>query len=366
MPDDELAAVGERKASCARIWRRKSIGCSKIRARRRLPKTLPGNGCGPGTSSIWTSTPSVRWACSTNSTSCSGKLYRLRRERDRRREEDERKSDKEKADAEEDKKVAAKEGEEKDDESANCVGRIARRSGPSIAGCGPIGEMFNGELRRAMRDETQKYFDYVVRENRNVMELIDSNYTFVNETLAKHYGIEGVKGDEMRRVELPAGSPRGGVLTQATFLAVTSNPTRTSPVKRGLFILDNILGFAAVPPPPPNVPLLEDGRDRHSRITSRPFASCRSSIAAIRCAMPATPGWIRWGWRWKTLTHWGCGAIRRMISRSTLRATLLTGEKFDGIRAIENDYQGRAPARFLSLFDGKAANLRPGAGFGVL
>ena len=75
--------------------------------------------------------------------------------------------------------------------------------------------------------------------------MIDSDYTFLNERLAKHYGIHGVKGDEMRRVTLPPGSPRGGVLTQGTVLAVTSNPDRTSPVKRGLFILDNILGIAA-------------------------------------------------------------------------------------------------------------------------
>src|SRR4029079_15452819 len=130
--------------------------------------------------------------------------------------------------------------------------------------------MFNGELRQAMRDETLAYFDYVARENRDVTELIDSNYTVVNETLARHYGIEGVKGDKTRRVELPAGSPRGGVLTQGTFLGVTSNTSRTSPVKRGLFILDNILGSPPPPPPPANVPILEVARasigDHHATI----------------------------------------------------------------------------------------------------
>ena len=147
--------------------------------------------------------------------------------------------------------------------------------------------MFNDKLRRAMRDETEKYFDYVVRENRNVLELIDSNYTFVNETLAKHYGIDGVKGDEMRRVELPADSPRGGVLTQGTLLAVTSNPTRTSPVKRGLFILDNILGSPPPPPPPPNVPPLEmaDTGIQRSQ-TDRPRAA---GAASPRAAVPRLP-----------------------------------------------------------------------------
>jgi hypothetical protein len=108
-----------------------------------------------------------------------------------------------------------------------------------------------------MRRETEMLFGYVVRERRSLLELIDSDYTFLNERLAKHYGITDVKGDEMRRVALPPGSPRGGVLTQGTVLAVTSNPDRTSPVKRGLFILDNILGSPPAPPPP-NIPPLED------------------------------------------------------------------------------------------------------------
>jgi hypothetical protein len=115
----------------------------------------------------------------------------------------------------------------------------------------------NGELRRAMRRETEMSFGYVIRENRSLLELIDSDYTFLNERLAKHYGITDVTGDEMRKVVLPPRSPRGGVLTQASVLAVTSNPDRTSPVKRGLFILDNILGSPPAPPPP-NIPALED------------------------------------------------------------------------------------------------------------
>lgn len=112
-------------------------------------------------------------------------------------------------------------------------------------------------LRRAMRQETEMYFSYILHENRSVLELIDSNYTFLNEPLAKYYGVPGVEGEEMRRVELPEDSHRGGILTQGTVLAVTSNPTRTSPVKRGLFILDNILGTPP-PPPPPDIPPLEE------------------------------------------------------------------------------------------------------------
>ena len=115
----------------------------------------------------------------------------------------------------------------------------------------------NGGLRRAMRQETEMHFAHVLKNDLSLLELIDSDYTFVNEDLAKHYGVEGVEGDEMRRIDLPEGSPRGGVLTQGTVLAVTSNPTRTSPVKRGVFILENILGTPPAPPPP-NIPALED------------------------------------------------------------------------------------------------------------
>ena len=115
---------------------------------------------------------------------------------------------------------------------------------------------FDNDMRKAMRRETETYFGYVVREDRPVTELIDSNYVFVNEKLATLYGLPGITGEEMRRVTLPAGSPRGGVLTQASALFVTSNPDRTSPVKRGLFVLANFLGTPP-PPPPANVPALE-------------------------------------------------------------------------------------------------------------
>ena len=112
------------------------------------------------------------------------------------------------------------------------------------------------DVRAAMRQETEKYFAWVMRENRPLTELIDSDYTFVNEDLANYYGIQGVQGEEMRKVTLPMGSPRGGMLTQGSALLVTSNPDRTSPVKRGLFVLANFLGTPP-PPPPANVPALE-------------------------------------------------------------------------------------------------------------
>lgn len=117
---------------------------------------------------------------------------------------------------------------------------------------------FDAELREAFRHETEQFFAHVVREDRSVLEFLDADYTFVNERLARHYGIASVSGDAFRKVSL-AGGQRGGLLGQASILTVTSNPTRTSPVKRGKWILENL--FAAPPPdPPPNVPELADAK----------------------------------------------------------------------------------------------------------
>jgi mono/diheme cytochrome c family protein len=119
---------------------------------------------------------------------------------------------------------------------------------------------FTPQLREDMRRETELFFSEIVRQDRSVLELLSADYTFINERLAKHYGIQDVKGEDFQRVSL-AGSPRGGILTQASILTLTSNPTRTSPVKRGRWILENLLGEPP-PPPPPDVPdLIEEGEE---------------------------------------------------------------------------------------------------------
>ena len=114
---------------------------------------------------------------------------------------------------------------------------------------------FDEDLRAAMLKETQLFFAAVIREDRSVLDFLSADFTFVNGRLAKHYGIDSVKGDEFERVSLLKG--RRGVLTQASILALTSNPTRTSPVKRGKWILENILGEPP-PPPPAGVEELKD------------------------------------------------------------------------------------------------------------
>jgi hypothetical protein len=100
------------------------------------------------------------------------------------------------------------------------------------------------------------FAEAVVREDRSILDLIDADFTFLNDRLARHYGISGVEGVEFRRVRLQDGL-RGGILTQASILTVTSNPTRTSPVKRGKWVLEQILGTPP-PPPPANVPELDN------------------------------------------------------------------------------------------------------------
>ncbi|MCU1274416.1 MAG: hypothetical protein JWO48_1847 [Bryobacterales bacterium] len=115
---------------------------------------------------------------------------------------------------------------------------------------------FDEDLRKAMREETRLFFGAVIQEDRSILDFIDGKFTFLNERLAKHYGIPGVAGPEFRRVAL-TGDERSGILTQASVLTVSSYPTRTSPVLRGKWILDNLLNDPP-PPPPPGVPNLNE------------------------------------------------------------------------------------------------------------
>ena len=119
-------------------------------------------------------------------------------------------------------------------------------------------KLWNPQLRDEMRTETNMFFQHVLSENRPISDFIDARYTFLNEDLAKFYGIEGVKGPDFRRVELTTDQ-RGGVLSQGSVLAVSSYPSRTSPTIRGKYLLNNILG-TPIPPPPPDVPAFDDSK----------------------------------------------------------------------------------------------------------
>jgi hypothetical protein len=121
-----------------------------------------------------------------------------------------------------------------------------------LAGVQTEAKEFDANLRQAFRRETEMLFDGIVREDRSLMDLLDANYTFVDERLARHYGIPDVRGSYFRRVELAENSPRRGILGHGSMLTVTSVATRTSPVMRGKWILANLMG-APPPDPPPGV-----------------------------------------------------------------------------------------------------------------
>ena len=154
----------------------------------------------------------------------------------------------------------------------------------------------------------------------------------MNERLAAHYGIPEVRGNEMRLVKLPASSPRGGILTQGTVLGVTSNPTRTSPVKRGVFVLRTSSALPQAPPPPPDIPPLEDAV---KGLTNR-APSLRETLAAHRenalCAS-CHNRMIRSGWRLRISTRWACGATKEFDEPIDATGQLITGESFSDVRA---------------------------------
>ena len=162
---------------------------------------------------------------------------------------------------------------------------------------------FDDNLRQAFRTETEMLFASIVREDRGLLELLTADYTFVNDRLARHYGMEGINGSEFRRVPIE-NDARRGILGQGSILLVTSLPERTSPVQRGVWVLENIVG-APVPTPPPVVPPLEEsaGTKTHPRTlreqmrvhTERPFcAGCHKIMDPVGFAMENFDAIGRW------------------------------------------------------------------------
>ena len=132
----------------------------------------------------------------------------------------------------------------------------------------PFSVAFDESLRQSMLRETELFVDSIVRNDRGMAKLLTADYTFLNERLADHYGMPGVTGSHFRRVDLPAGSPRRGILGHGSILTLTSHAIRTSPVLRGKWILDNLLGTPP-PDPPPNIPALNDQKTQAKRPTVR-------------------------------------------------------------------------------------------------
>ena len=192
---------------------------------------------------------------------------------------------------------------------------------------------FDENLRLAFQQETGLFFEDIVREDRSVLDLLDADYTFLNERLARHYGIPNVYGNNFRRVTL-TGEQRGGLLGQGSILTVTSYATRTSPTLRGKWLLENILG-APPPPPPPDVPSLKD-RGEDGRILSvreqleqhrdNPVCStCHSRMDPLGFALENYDGIGRW--------RTASGADDTPIDSS---GVLPDGTKFDGPAELKN------------------------------
>jgi hypothetical protein len=190
---------------------------------------------------------------------------------------------------------------------------------------------FDDTLREGLRTETELFFANVLREDGSVLELLDADYTFVNERVAEHYGLKHVQGSHFRRVKVPQGSPRRGLLGHGSLLAVTSYADRTSPVVRGHWILQNLLG-AEPPPPPANVPPLEatavtDGSGtvlslRERLAAHRENPSCASCHVLMDSVGFALEGFDATG-RYRTLDELG-----RPVDASGL---LPDGSRFEGL-----------------------------------
>jgi hypothetical protein len=208
---------------------------------------------------------------------------------------------------------------------------------------------FDETLRQAMRRETELFVASVVRENRPVLTLLDADYTFLNERLARHYGVPGVRGSWFRRVTLPPGSVRGGLLGHGSILTITSYSTRTSPVLRGKWVLENLLS-SPPPPPPPDVPSLEtEGATPETALTLREAmirhranpacAGCHARMDPIGFAMEHFDAVGRW---------------RTADSGAPIDATGMfpEGTKFEGIAGLKRELL-RQPDQFVGTIAGR-------------
>jgi mono/diheme cytochrome c family protein len=215
---------------------------------------------------------------------------------------------------------------------------------------------FDDNLRQAFRQETELFFDSILREDRSVLDLLSANYTFVNERLAKHYGIPHVYGTRFRRIALDDNSWRGGLLRQGSILTVTSYATRTSPVLRGKFVLDNLLG---VPPPPPlpDVPALKDNTVNGSLSVRQRLAEHRNNPTCAGCHNLMDPLGL-------SLEKFDAVGRRRTAEGGTpidASGGLPDGSKFSDVRGLEAALL-RRPELFVGTFAEKLLTYASGRG----
>ena len=191
---------------------------------------------------------------------------------------------------------------------------------------------FDESLRDAMRTETTLFVDSVLRDNRGVLDLLTANYTFVNERLAKHYGIPNVQGSYFRRVTFPPDSARGGLLGQGSILTLTSYATRTSPVVRGKWVLENLLS-SAPPPPPANIPALKtEGDEPGTALSMREAMSKhRANPSCAVCHVRMDPI----GFSMENFDAVGRWRDRDAASAIDASGVLPNGTRFEGVGGLK-------------------------------
>jgi hypothetical protein len=215
---------------------------------------------------------------------------------------------------------------------------------------------FDDNLRHALREETELFFEDVMRADRSVLTLLKANYTFLNERLAKHYGIPNVYGSRFRRVALDEASHRGGLLRQGSVLAVTSYPTRTSPVLRGKFLLENIIGTPP-PPPPGNAGTLKDNTISASLSVRERLAAHRANAQCASCHKLIDPPGF-------TLENYDAvGRWRNLEEGKPVDASggLPDGSEFTGVTGLEEGLLHR-PEIFVSTLTEKLLTFALGRG----
>ena len=215
---------------------------------------------------------------------------------------------------------------------------------------------FDDNLRQALRRETELFFASIVREDRSVLDLIKADYTYLNERLAKHYGIPHVYGSRFRRVNLDQHSPRGGLLRHGSILTVTSYATRTSPVIRGAWVLENLMG-SPPPPPPPGVPALEDNTVSASLSIRERFAQHRENEACASCHNLIDPV----GFALETFDAVGRWRTTEDGEPIPVAGRLADGTEFDGVAGLEQAILKR-PELFVQTLTEKLMTFALGRG----
>jgi hypothetical protein len=217
---------------------------------------------------------------------------------------------------------------------------------------------FDDNLRQAFRRETELFFDSIIRENRNVLDLLRADYTFLNERLAKHYGIPNVYGSRFRRVELNGSEHRGGLLSQGSILTVTSYANRTSPVIRGKWILANILGVAPPPPPPGGVPPLKATAGVEKPVSMRErMAQHRANPACAGCHALMDPIGFSME-NYDAIGRWRTHESGKPIDAD---GGLPDGSKFEGVAGLQKALLSR-PEGFVNTMAEKLLTYSLGRG----